>query len=87
MRWPPQTGSEGPGFPGAPEVGRGWGHYIPPPTMWTQTLQRDRGRESVCCSTEQLPPAPLEPPLPFHIFGFFSHSVLLSPGAEGTKMS
>ena len=42
-------------------VGRGWGPYIPPPTVRTRTVQRARARESVCCSTEQLPV--LSPPL------------------------
>lgn len=27
-------------------VGRGWGPYMPPPTVRTQTLQRARARES-----------------------------------------
>lgn len=72
-------------------VGRGWGPYMPPPTVRTQTLQRARARESVCCSTEHLPPTKAHlsciwfraPSCFLHLFG----SVLLSPGVEGTKMS
>lgn len=91
---PPQTGSQRPGFPWAPEVRWGWGGagaLTCHPNREDTDTSNGQG-QGVCLLLHRTAP-PTEAHLLciwFRALSCFLHlfgSVLLSPGIEGTKMS